>query len=401
MVFQCPCGSGARQRCPRGERPQRRAILVDAPVSSMKTSLSGSRAPCTADQDCRRCSTSVRCCSLACAVFFKRDAASLEEAPHRALRDPQPVHPLQMSRNLRQRHVRGLFDQRQDPPAVHLNPLRAPVAPSPRRPDTTIRIFSSAEYCLRVLRRISRTALSAGSFLLMDCCLIFVPFGHYDEPEILRYPITSICPISADGEQVIAVSDAGTIQRCDGWKEPRKPFRVFVTKADLVPGKVGQELERHRKGASLVNMQPTGEYGLWSVEAQEVARVAEYLAARHVDRAGASSPAARRAAPNHRRKPFRDKSIAAKDAAEAVCKHCGAKDITARSGIYGYYWRCGACGKNTVCRRFARRAGPKGGEAMGYGFARKGRSISATARLVEFPRGFGTNHEKHPRQSGL
>ena len=53
---------------------------------------------------------------------------------------------------------------------------------SPRRPDTTIRIFSSALYCLRVLRRISRT----------------VPFGYYDETEILRYAITSICPKGAD-----------------------------------------------------------------------------------------------------------------------------------------------------------------------------------------------------------
>ena len=69
---------------------------------------------------------------------------------------------------------------------------------SPRRPDTTIRIFSSAVYCLRVWRRISRTVLSAGSFLLIDFCLIFVPFGHYDEPEILRDPITSICPKGAD-----------------------------------------------------------------------------------------------------------------------------------------------------------------------------------------------------------
>ena len=31
-----------------------------------------------------------------------------------------------------------------------------------------------------------------------DFCLIFVPFGHYDEPEILRYAITSICPKGAD-----------------------------------------------------------------------------------------------------------------------------------------------------------------------------------------------------------
>ena len=72
---------------------------------------------------------------------------------------------------------------------------------SPRRPDTTIRIFSSALYCLRVLRRISRTVLSAGSFLLIDFWLIFVPFGYYDEPEILRYAITSICPKGADVRQ--------------------------------------------------------------------------------------------------------------------------------------------------------------------------------------------------------
>ena len=74
---------------------------------------------------------------------------------------------------------------------------------SPRRPDTTIRIFSSAEYCLRVLRRISRTARSAGSFVLTDFCLIFVTFGHYDEPEILRYAITSICPKGADVRHAI------------------------------------------------------------------------------------------------------------------------------------------------------------------------------------------------------
>ena len=32
----------------------------------------------------------------------------------------------------------------------------------------------------------------------MDFCLISVPFGHYDEPEILRYENTSACPIGAD-----------------------------------------------------------------------------------------------------------------------------------------------------------------------------------------------------------
>ena len=32
--------------------------------------------------------------------------------------------------------------------------------------------------------------------------LISVPFGHYDEPEILRYENTSACPIGADVRQI-------------------------------------------------------------------------------------------------------------------------------------------------------------------------------------------------------
>jgi hypothetical protein len=37
----------------------------------------------------------------------------------------------------------------------------------------------------------------------MDFCLIFVPFGHYDEPEILSYAIPLICSIGADVRQVV------------------------------------------------------------------------------------------------------------------------------------------------------------------------------------------------------
>ena len=51
----------------------------------------------------------------------------------------------------------------------------------------TTRIFSSEDRCRRVLRRMSRTVFSAESLLLIDFFIIFVPFGHYDEPEILRY----------------------------------------------------------------------------------------------------------------------------------------------------------------------------------------------------------------------
>ena len=53
----------------------------------------------------------------------------------------------------------------------------------------------------------SRTGFSAGSFELTDFCLIFVPFGHYDEPEILSYAIPLICPMGADVRQFVKVTE--------------------------------------------------------------------------------------------------------------------------------------------------------------------------------------------------
>ena len=80
---------------------------------------------------------------------------------------------------------------------------------SPRKPASTIRIFSSAEYCLRVRRRMSRTVASAPAFKPFDFCLIFVPFGHYDEPETLRSENPSIYPIGADVRQSRRIRPAG------------------------------------------------------------------------------------------------------------------------------------------------------------------------------------------------
>src|ERR1700722_7118653 len=54
----------------------------------------------------------------------------------------------------------------------------------PRAPSSTTRIFSSAEKCRRVARRMSLIASSAGSFSGPDFCLIFAPCG-FDGPEIL------------------------------------------------------------------------------------------------------------------------------------------------------------------------------------------------------------------------
>ncbi|MYK83858.1 MAG: NERD domain-containing protein [Gammaproteobacteria bacterium] len=144
---------------------------------------------------------------------------------------------------------------------------------------------------------------------------------------------------------VVAVSDGGRINRLDGWKEPRKPFQVFVTKADLVPDKIAQEMKRHRKGAranNVLGFPTSGEYGLWSMKAEEVVRVAEFLAERHTNRFRADSPQDR--SPIHSRLPSHPRPQAT---VEAVCKHCGSNELLARWGKYGYHWQCRVCSKNT------------------------------------------------------
>ena len=58
-------------------------------------------------------------------------------------------------------------------------------------------------YCLRVARRMSLIALAAPVWRVCNFCLIFVPFGHYDEPETLPYEIQLVCSIGADVKQTI------------------------------------------------------------------------------------------------------------------------------------------------------------------------------------------------------
>ncbi len=146
---------------------------------------------------------------------------------------------------------------------------------------------------------------------------------------------------------IIAVSDEGIIRRLDGWEEPRKPFSVFVTKADLVPDKIDRELKRHRKGGKMLSIHATGEYGLWSMEAAEAGSVAEFLCARHAE--PSQGPAAQPGRVHDRRSPNRSRlrPDGAKPVPDAVCRHCGATEISARWGKYGYHWRCGECGGNT------------------------------------------------------
>ena len=158
---------------------------------------------------------------------------------------------------------------------------------------------------------------------------------------------------------MIAVSDRGRIRRLNGWKAPDKPFRVFVSKADLIPSKIGEELERHRKGANPLG-KPQGEYGLWSMDEAEAAGVAEFLAASHVERTCDVASGKKRTVGDGGRRSRRDESAHDAENAEPSCKHCGARDLTARWGKFGYYLRCGACGRNTTMPVVCSTCGTKG-----------------------------------------
>ena len=143
---------------------------------------------------------------------------------------------------------------------------------------------------------------------------------------------------------VVAISDAGRIQRLGGWKEPEDPFRVFVAKADLVGEKIVREVTRHRRGANpLHNPLTLGSYGIWVMSANEARAVATLLAEHHSERPASNAEAQRPAEPDP---PAREPRTAP-GAKGTKCKHCSGNDLTARWGKYGYYWKCGTCGKNT------------------------------------------------------
>src|SRR3974390_444729 len=85
IVFQCPCGTDATSRWPRGQRPLSRTMFVLVAVSSINTSRAGSSKPCSRIQRRRARATSARFCSSACRIFFKADIGSIKEPLQRAL----------------------------------------------------------------------------------------------------------------------------------------------------------------------------------------------------------------------------------------------------------------------------------------------------------------------------
>ncbi len=141
---------------------------------------------------------------------------------------------------------------------------------------------------------------------------------------------------------VVAISDKGRIRRLSGWREPEKPFRVFVAKADEVPRKIENEVARHKAASRLLFGAEDGEYGLWRMEKSEVIEVAKFLAGQNVDvwRGGDVRSSGGEAVG---RSMKASDVVNEGDGFNVCCTDCG----VAYSEAYynrGYYWKCSMCG---------------------------------------------------------
>lgn len=186
---------------------------------------------------------------------------------------------------------------------------------------------------------------------------------------------------------IVAISDRGKIQRINKWKEPTKPFRTFVSKADLVTSKIREEFGKHKSSNNLVP-DPSSEYGLWSMKADEVPAVADFLKASHTPRTTSEPATPHAQAPPTRHDaakpatsqpaksepatpvaqaeaaptPLPPPAIAAATAGPVLaapastpananapaCKKCSSAELTAQWGKFGYYWKCSSCSANTA-----------------------------------------------------
>jgi len=143
-------------------------------------------------------------------------------------------------------------------------------------------------------------------------------------------------------QPIVALSDSATIERGE-WKEPAEPFQTYVCKADLVPDKILTELNRHRSAAKVLS-KGDGDYGMWSINSEEVEAIAKFLCESHTPR---MSSVPKRVVSPGRCGPTCS-SVKAGDVGDCPkCKECGSRDLSARSGRFGYYWLCRQCNAST------------------------------------------------------
>jgi hypothetical protein len=144
-------------------------------------------------------------------------------------------------------------------------------------------------------------------------------------------------------QAIIAISDNGIINRPTGWTERATPFRDYVCKADLVPDRIRDEVERHRAGSRLMGASD-GHYGVWSIKPDELAGVIAFLCARHEPRTE------------------RDSTGGALTGATPACMKCGQPHLLPRWGDSrrGYVWTCRECAAQTPISTVCSACGAQG-----------------------------------------
>jgi len=120
--------------------------------------------------------------------------------------------------------------------------------------DLPVRCRSSLQRkrCRRVALRISRTVFSALSGMRLLACLIVAPQRDYDEPAILSYAISSLCPTSADGLQ------ARTREARRGWPPAVGAPRASARARDHYRhrGPLARLAQNEAEAANLIQIKP-------------------------------------------------------------------------------------------------------------------------------------------------
>ena len=101
----------------------------------MNTRRVGSRSSCPANQSRRCFRTSERCCSSACADFFKSDLVAIEKAPKHGGRETLAAIGDQAVLDFHRCHVRLAANETEQIVAMRLDPTRATISSRWRRRD--------------------------------------------------------------------------------------------------------------------------------------------------------------------------------------------------------------------------------------------------------------------------
>src|SRR6476620_8282995 len=145
IVFECPCGPGATNRAPRGQRPLSRTMFVLVAVSAINTSRAGSSMPCSRLQRRRARATSARFCSAACRLFFKAGIVSLKETLESAPTAGEALFSHD-GENLLEGQIRLFGNQSQDPVRVLFQWRNTPAAPFRRRASCLTPALAPSNY---------------------------------------------------------------------------------------------------------------------------------------------------------------------------------------------------------------------------------------------------------------